>query len=225
MEANENDRTPGPMSLVGTERSDVGVLLIDVQPLFWDLAFDGDEAAQEPVMARLVHLLMLAEWMELPLIATFEHPVEQNGQLPERLEEVFPAHGQRFTKRTYNCCLEPTIREAIKRLPVQQFAVAGAETDVCILQSVMGLLGMGYQVFLLEDCLFTSEPHRGPALRRMYQAGAIPCTFKSFAYELAESVDHTPWLETWLERDTEYAKPFPEAFDPPEDFPGWRPKL
>ena len=66
VEAIENDRTPGPVSLVGTERSDVGVLLIDVQPFFWDFAFDGDETAQEPVMARLVHLLMLADWMELP---------------------------------------------------------------------------------------------------------------------------------------------------------------
>lgn len=208
------------MQVAGIERSGIGVLLIDVQPLFWDLAFPSEDdlagSARESLLVRMEHLLILADWMGLPSIATFEHPVEENGQLPERLDEVFPARGQRFSKRTYNCCLEPTIREAIERLPVQQFAVAGAETDVCILQSVLGLLRMGRSVFLLEDCLFTSEPHPGPALRRMYQAGAIPCTFKSFAYELAESVDHTPWLETWLERDREYAKPFPEAFGPLE---------
>lgn len=210
------------MSLFGVERSSVAVLLIDVQPAFWDYAFGQSEEVKEPVMIRLQHLLMLADWMELPILATFEHPVAENGQLPEQLERVFPAGGQRFTKRTYNCCLEPTIREAIKRLPVKQFAVAGAETDVCILQSVLGLLRMGYQVFLLEDCLFTSESHPGAALRRMAQAGAIPCTLKSLAYELSESVDHTPWLPTWIERDRDYAKPFPKDFGPLEEFPAVR---
>ena len=207
------------MSGVGIKRAKLGMLVIDVQPVFWTYAFGEDEAAREPVMIRLEHLLMLADWMDTPLIATFEHPVSENGQLPDRLERVFPAAGQRFTKRTYNCCLEPTIREAIRRLPVEQFAVAGAETDVCIMQSVLGLLRMGYEVFLLEDCLFTTERSPGPALRRMYQAGAIPCTFKSLAYELAESVDHTPWLPTWIERDRNYAKPFPENFGVVEDFP------
>ncbi len=113
--------------------------------------------------------------MDLPLVATFEKPVSENGELPEGLEPVFPAKGQRFTKNYFGCTLQNDIRKAIEQLPVKQFVVAGAETDVCIMQSVLGLLQMGYEVFLLEDCLFTSETQPAPALRRMYQAGAIPC--------------------------------------------------
>jgi nicotinamidase-related amidase len=213
------------MSATVLRRSDLGVLIIDAQPSFWGFAFGEDPERMEPILTRIEHLLKLADWMELPLIATFEHPVEKHGQLPDRLEEAFPVAGKRFTKRTYNCCLELTIREAIEALPVQQFAVAGAETDVCILQSVLGLLDMGYQVVLLEDCLFTTEPHPGPAMRRMYQAGAIPSTFKSLAYELAGSVDHTPWLETWIEKERDYSKPFYEDFGPLETFPQWEPKI
>lgn len=69
-----------------------------------------------------------------------------------------------------------------------QFAVAGGETDVCVQQSVLGLIGEGYQVFLLEDCLFSNEPHVGSAIRRMEQAGVIPTTVKTLAYELRQSV-------------------------------------
>lgn len=214
------------MEIAGAESSQIGVLLIDAQPAFWDYAFPDNDDKKEPVMVRLEHLLMLADWMELPLIATFEDPISENGELPARLEAVFPAEGQRFTKKTFNCTLEWTISQAIKRLPVQQFAVAGAETDVCIMQSVLGLLRMGYQVFLLEDCLFTTEPHPGPALRRMYQAGAIPSTLKSLAYELAISTERIPWYpEGWIERDRTYAKPFPENFTTPEKWPPWEPKL
>jgi len=74
-------------------------------------------------------------------------------------------------------------------MKVKQVVVAGAETDVCVLQSVMGLLEMGFQVFVLEDCLFSDEKNITPALDRMYKAGAIPCTFKTFYYEMMRTVE------------------------------------
>jgi len=214
------------MEIAGIESSELGVLLIDVQPVFWEYAFPEGDDRKQPIMLRLEHLLMLADWAELPLIATFEAPVAENGELPDRLEARFPAQGQRLTKKTFDCTLEWTIKQAIKRLPVRQWAVAGAETDVCIMQSVLGLLRMDYQVFLLEDCLFTTEPQPGPALRRMIQAGAIPTTLKSLAYELVRSTERTLWYpEGWIDRERAYAKHLPDEFIAPETWPAWEPKL
>jgi nicotinamidase-related amidase len=213
------------MTVPGIESSQIGVLLIDAQPGFWEHAFPHDDHRREPILVRLEHLLMLAGWLELPVVATFEDPVARHGELPDRLEAVFPAEGQRFTKKTYDLSREWTISQALKRLPVKQFAVAGAETDVCVMQSVLGLLRMGYQVFVLEDALFTTEPHPGPALRRMYQAGAIPTTVKSLAYELVASTERTPWYpEGWIDRAQAYVKPFPERFTVPEAWPDWEPR-
>jgi hypothetical protein len=94
------------------------------------------------------------------------------------------------------------------------------------MQSVLGLIQMGYQVFLLEDCIFTSETQPAPALHRMYQAGAIPCTMKSMAYQLVEYVDNVPrYPEAWGMKDHPGVKPFPEKFFPPEEWPVWEPKL
>jgi hypothetical protein len=212
------------MSIKVIEPAQLGILLIDAQPLFWDFAFPEESAGKEALMVRLEHLMMLADWMELPVIASFEEPVVKNGELPERLERVFPKNGQKFAKKTYNCTAESTIRKAIERLGVSQFGVAGAETDVCVLQSVLGLLQMGYTVFLLEDCLFSSELHPGAALRRIYQSGAVPCTVKTLAYELAASTEHTPWYpEGWIEKDRADAKLFPEKFIVPEEWPPWEP--
>lgn len=200
----------------------VGVLLIDVQPVFLEYAFPDQSEGYESLLVRFEHLLMLADWMDLPLITTFEIPVSENGELPERLNAVYPAKGQRFTKNYFDCTSEEDIREAIEGLPIRQLAVAGAETDVCVMQSVLGLLQMGYQIFILEDCLFTSESEPGPALRRMVQAGAIPCTLKMLAYELVKCVDNVPWYpEAWLQRDDPDTKPFPKKFIPPEEWPPW----
>ena len=205
------------MSAHTIERSTTAILLIDAQPLFWEEM----HGPQEPVLVRIEQLLRLAGLLELPLIATFEHPLEEKGTLPERLERVFPAHGERFVKRTFDCCAAGDIREAIRKLQMAQFVVAGAETDVCVLQSVLGLLRMGYQVFLLEDCLFTSEPHPGPALERMYRAGATPCTYKTLFYELTRSVGFLP-------SQVEAGVISPEVLESliaPEELPSWNPKI
>jgi len=189
-------------------------MLIDAQPFFWE----SMRSAREPVLVRIERLLMLADWLELPLIATFEHPVETKGWLPERLEKVFPSRGQRFLKRTFDCCSDEPIRKAIERLRVKQVVVAGAETDVCVLQSSLGLLHMGLQVFVLEDCIFTSEQHPRPALERMYSAGVVPCTLKTFFYELMRTVDRDALPAEWKAR----AGSFREHFDL-EGLPPWEP--
>ncbi len=163
----------------------IGVLLIDVQPFFLEGWMAG---AFEPFMARVEHLLGLATAYRLPTIATFEQPVEKKGWLPDRLEPWFPPNALKLTKQTFDCTGDPEFREAITSLGVTQFAVAGGETDVCVLQSVLGVLGMGYEVFLLEDALFSEEPNSSPALRRMELAGAIPSTVKTLHYELRRSV-------------------------------------
>jgi nicotinamidase-related amidase len=202
---------------VRIDRSHLAVLVVDAQPFFLDLAYpDPGDPAREALLVRLEHLLMLAGWAGLPLLATFEKPVEENGWLPDRLERVFPASGRRFVKNFFGSTSEPEIRSALGDLGMQQVAVAGAETDVCILQTTLGLLEMGLEVVLLEDCLFTTEPRPEAALRRMERAGAVPATLKSVAYELVECVDGTPWYpETALPGTS----PLPAGFIPPEQWP------
>lgn len=192
--------------------ADLAILVIDVQPFFLDGWMAGDV---EPLVARLEFLLGLASVYELPCAFTFEQPVEKKGWLPARLEPFAPASALRLTKNTFNCCGEPEIVEVLAALGRRQFAVAGGETDVCVLQSVLGLLGAGYEVFLLEDALFSSEPNIGPAIRRMELAGAIPSTVKTLNYELRRSVA-VPATEKRF-RDLNPALSIPE----PETLPVW----
>jgi nicotinamidase-related amidase len=203
------------MTRLLVDPSDLAIVVIDVQPYFLDGWMAG---ASEPLLARLEFLLALATVYDLPFLATFEQPIETKGWLPERLEPFFPAHGQRHTKQTFNCCGEPSIVNAINGLGRQQIAVAGGETDVCVLQSVLGLIEAGKQVFLLEDALFSSEPHVGPAIRRMESAGAIPSTVKILNYELRRTVAE-PRAE-WVLPELAPGLTLPE----PEKFPVWTPQ-
>lgn len=197
-----------PRNSLMIDRDNVAIILIDVQPFFVDIM----SGSREPVMERLEQLLLLAEWTKIPLIATFEHPTEQNGWLPERLEKVFPKHGERFVKRKFCLCREPEIRSKLEELNIKQVVLAGCETDVCVLQSALGLLEMGYQVFLLEDSVFTNESHPEPALKRMYQAGVIPSTYKTFFYELGQGVDREAFPAAWKERWPSFMKTYTNPY-------------
>lgn len=194
--------------------SELAIIVIDVQPFFLDGWMAGET---EALLARLEFLLGLATVYELPLLATFEQPVARKGWLPPRLEPFFPAHGLKHTKQTFNCCGEPDIVAAIAGLGRRQLAVAGGETDVCVLQSVLGLLREGYEVFLLEDVLFSEEPHTGPALRRMERAGVIPSTVKTLNYELRLSTSAARAEAVISEKAPGLSLP------EPEELPDWKP--
>lgn len=192
------------------------VLLIDAQPGFFvELA---GMVVGDAVEVRWQMLLALCRCLKLPAVATFEEPV-RNGWLSERCEREWPADGIRVVKRTFDCCGEPRVVAALAEIGRTQVIVAGGETDVCVLQSVLSLLARGHEVFLLEDCLTSTEPHTRPALARMYAAGAVPCTLKTAYYELVKSVD--------VCRDPGSVGPgwaeLMRVFGKPEALPEWQP--
>ena len=179
----------------------VGVVLIDAQPAFWRMM----HGKREPVEERIEQLLLLSAAADRPLVATFEAPTDKNGWLPDRLEEAFPRHGHRLVKHMFDCCREPGVRAVLEGLGVGQVVLAGAETDVCVLQSALGLLEMGFEVFVLEDCLFSNEGNVAPALARMYAAGAVPCTYKTLYFEMTPSVHPDAW-QAWRDRTREMGR-------------------
>jgi nicotinamidase-related amidase len=190
------------------------VVLIDAQPHFLQAA----GAAAGWLLPRLEGLLAMAGCLRLPLVATFERP-EKNGWLPPELESVWPSHGLRFVKQTFDCCGEPEVAAALAGTARRQLRVAGGETDVCVLQSVLSLLERGYVVFLLEECLFSSEPHTAPAVARMRAAGAVPCTLKAAYYELVRSV---AVLDDSAAADPGWAALLERLLEP-EALPEWQP--
>jgi len=187
---------------------ELAVVLIDVQPRF----VDSMHGTAEPVLARLEQLLIICHWFELPVLATFEEPVAEKGQLAARLVPHLPKNALTFNKQSYSLAGEPEIVTALAQLGRPRLAVAGSETDVCVLQSVLGLIELGYEVLLLEDCLFSSEPSTGPAVERMRQAGAVPSTYKSLFYELLQTDDPTSW-------DQQQSAATRQGFIAPESLP------
>ena len=66
----------------------------------------------------------------------------------------------------------------------QQFVVCGAETHVCVLQTVFDLLARGRQVFVVEEAVASrTSANKALALARMRQAGAMIVSREMVAFE------------------------------------------
>jgi nicotinamidase-related amidase len=161
-------------------------LIIDVQGAFLSQV---DRRLRTRIVTYTRHFVRLLGHFRIPIIVTLEKPVGQKGSLSREIKKYLSDSSETFEKDFFDLCKEKKIRDCLRCLKKKQVIVAGCETDVCVLQSCLGLLSLGYEVYVVEDLLFSSSRNVHSAISRMKAEGAIFLTYKSLYYELVESVE------------------------------------
>ncbi len=143
----------------------------------------------ERMLANCRMLIQGAKILSVPVFATEQYP-KGLGKLVPQLSELLdkPSEKLRFS------CAEvldwgTAAEQADDRY---QIVVAGMEAHVCVLQTVLDLLGNGYQVYVVADAVSSrTEFDWKIALDRMSAAGATIVTTESVLFEWCE-VSGTP---------------------------------
>jgi len=159
--------------------------IIDVQDYF--LAQLGNRPARSRMERNLVAFARLLGYFRIPIVATLERPIHRKGLLPDALKNRL-GESKLFEKDFFDLTKEKKIRDHLARLKRKQMLVAGCETDVCVLQSCLGLIDLGYDVFVVEDLVFSSARNTAAALARMQAEGAVVLSYKTLYYELLQAV-------------------------------------
>ena len=107
---------------------------------------------------------------KIPIVVTLERPVGRKGALPQEVCKHLDL-SETFEKDFFDLCKKKKIKGYLGRLKKQQVIVAGCETDVCVLQSCLGLLSLGYEVYVVEELLFSSSRNVYSAIARMKAEG------------------------------------------------------
>jgi nicotinamidase-related amidase len=163
------------MPAINRERS--VLLIVDFQSRLIP-AIDTGEA----VAANARRLLDAAEMFQLPILFTEQNPEGLGGTLPELQSRT----GCLARKMTFDACRAPGFLEVLSDRP--DIVVAGCEAHVCVLQTVLGLLGAGRRVFAVRDALGSRQPeNKETAIRRMERNGAEIVTTEMVLFE---------WLDT-----------------------------
>ena len=160
-------------------------VIIDTQEFFLSQV---DKRLRSKIKTNTRNFARLLGYFRVPIVVTLERPIDKKGSLPKEINRHLSDLAETFEKDFFDLTREKKIRDYLERLKKKQVVVAGCETDVCVLQSCLGLLGLGYEVYVVEELLFSSSRNVDSAIARMKAEGAIFLTYKSLYYELIEAV-------------------------------------
>ena len=161
-------------------------VIIDTQEFFLSQV---DKRLRSRIKANTGSFARLLGYFKVPIVVTLERPIDRKGSLPKEINKHLSDLTKTFEKNFFDLTKEKKIRDYLGRLEKKQAIVAGCETDVCVLQSCLGLLGLGYEVYVVEELLFSSSRNVDSAIARMKAEGAVFLTYKSLYYELIETVE------------------------------------
>ncbi|MFZ4878218.1 isochorismatase family protein [Janthinobacterium sp. Mn2066] len=156
------------------------LVIVDLQGRLMPAIHDaGAVLAQNLRLARIAHLL------EIPVLGT-----EQNRQgLGPNVEAIAALCQQTLHKTHFGACLDglPAILPPGRR----QIVVTGCEAHVCMLQTAVGLLELGYDVIIAIDAVGSRQPaSREAALQRLDRLGAQLLTVEMLAFEWLRDCKH-----------------------------------
>jgi len=158
--------------------------IIDVQEFFISQA---DKRLRPKIKKNIKNFARLFGYFRIPMLVTLERPLARKGAVPPDIKRDLGPQASIFEKDFFDLTKESRIRTHLSGLKKKQIVIAGCETDVCVLQSCLGLLNLGYEVYVVEDLIFSSSRHVESALARMKAEGAVLLTYKALYYELTEA--------------------------------------
>lgn len=154
-----------------------GLLVVDVQEKLLPLIPD-----RERLLLNLGFLLDAAELMGVMIQATEQYPKGLGSTVPE-LARRLP---HRPEKTAFSCCAIPEVPRRFQEAGRTQILLAGIEAHVCVQQTALDLLRLGFEVFIAADAVASRYAvDREFALRRLEQAGCVLTTTEAAAFEWA----------------------------------------
>src|SRR6516225_2118343 len=155
------------------------LLVVDLQDKLLK-AIEGHEKMTDHVIA----LIRGARTLSMPVWATEQYP-KGLGPTTAAVAELIP---DRPSKTTFHCCAVPQLLEQLYGRNVRHVTIAGIETHVCVAQTALELLDLGFLVQVPADSV--TSRHRIDwefALRRLERAGAVVSTTEAVLFEWAET--------------------------------------
>lgn len=136
------------------------------------------------VLERAAVLLRAARICGVPRVVT-EHFADKIGGTVHALGEAC-AGATVVAKTHFDACDEPGFAAMFAAIGRRQAIVCGTEAHVCVLQTALGLKGLGYDVYVATDASGSRrDSDRETGYRRLAMAGVIPVTSEMVVFEWA----------------------------------------
>jgi nicotinamidase-related amidase len=180
-----DESKPRRVAMSRLERLDANggaLLVVDAQEKLLR-AIEG----RDRLLSQTLRLVRAARLLGLPVFATEQYP-QGLGPTVDSLAALIP---DRPAKTTFHGLGAPGIAEGLAKAGVRHVTLAGIEAHVCIAQTALELLRLGYAVQVPADAVGSRFAiDREFALRRLELAGAVVSTAESALFEWVGGAEH-----------------------------------
>jgi nicotinamidase-related amidase len=160
------------------KREEAILVMIDYQERLMPAMKD-----QESLEESVIQLVNGIRTLDVPVLVTQQYTKGLGAtvqSIAEALGEFSP-----IEKTDFSAAGEMNFLEALNETGKTTVLLCGIEAHVCVAQTALILLELGYDVFLIEDAVSSRDKNdKKVAIKRMIQAGARPVTVEAVLFEL-----------------------------------------
>jgi nicotinamidase-related amidase len=139
---------------------------------------------KETFFANLERMIKGANVLDLPIIWTEQVP-EKLGETTPHIKELLVDRAEPISKSSFSCCGNAPFMDTFKALNRKQILMTGIETHICVYQTTLDLLNLGYEVQVVSDAVASRMgPNKQIGLERMQEAGATLTSTEMALFEL-----------------------------------------
>jgi len=138
---------------------------------------------KDALLESLQKIIKGAGILDIPMIVTEQVPEKLGATIPEispLLDTAAP-----ISKSSFSCCGEDLFMRELEGMKRGQILVAGIESHVCVYQTTVDLIRMGYEVHIVTDCISSrTAENKALGIERMKDEGAKPTSTEMALFEL-----------------------------------------
>lgn len=164
-------------------RDATALLVVDIQERLF-AAMDPDR--KESVLANTRLLLQLARTLSLPVLLAEQYPKGLGRTIPPVLEAL-PEGTEPFERVTFSSWKADGLARRFRETGARYALVAGLETHVCVLGTVIDMLAEGIAVHVPRDAVISrSRENYETGLELMGRAGAFVTSTETVIFQMLE---------------------------------------
>ena len=134
------------------------------------------------LITECCRLIETANLFNTPVLFTEQYPKGLGPTVASIATKIM--HQSAIEKLSFSCCGTPTFLDQIPQ-DVETLIVCGIETHICVAQTVLDVLQLGFRVCIAVDAVGSRHEHdHAVALRRLEGSGAILSTTEAILFEL-----------------------------------------
>lgn len=165
------------------------LIIVDVQGKLANLMYN-----KEVLFENLQKIIKGAKILGIPILWAEQNPQGLGPTIPEvatLLSDIQP-----ISKIEFSCCGSEHFLKALRELNRKQVLIAGIEAHICVYQTAVDLIGLGYEVQIVADAVSSrTEENKKIGLDKTRDAGATLTSIETALFELLKVAEGEKFKE------------------------------